>query len=368
MAQSTVSREDWDVLTRFLPDGWQAQARQTGALRRARSIPDADTLLRCLLIHLAQGCSLRETAARASASGLATISDVALWKRLRGSQEWFRWLSEGLLNRMEPSRRDRDWSGGYRVELVDASVICEPGSTGADWRLHYGILLDSLQCEHFELTDTTGGETYRRFAFSPGDLVMGDRGYAQPRGIRHVDDCGAASITRLNATAVPLQTPKGRPFSQLPKLRKLRIGGIGEWDAALAGATDREAGIPVRVCAIKKSREATEQARKKIRRVASKKGKTTRPGTLEVAAYIVVLTTAPADRLTADRVLELYRARWQVELAFKRMKSIIGLGHLPKIDPDSARAWLHGKLFVALLTEAIVHESEYFSPWGYPLA
>ena len=115
----------------------------------------------CLLIHLAQGYSLKETAARASASGLAAVSDVALWKHLRGSQEWVRWLPEGLLNLMEPSCRDREGSGGYRVELVDASVICEPGSTGSDWRLHYGIILDPLQCEHFELTDTKGGEAYR---------------------------------------------------------------------------------------------------------------------------------------------------------------------------------------------------------------
>ncbi len=368
MSEGAVSREDWDVLTRFLPDGWEEQARLTGALRRARSIPDADTLLRCMFIHLAQGCSLRETAARATASGLATVSDVALWKRLRGSQEWFRWLSEGLLNRMEPSRRDRDWSGGYRVVLVDASVVCEPGSTGADWRLHYGILLESLQCEHFELTDTSGGETYRRFTFKPGDLVMGDRGYAQPPGIRHVDRCGAASITRLNAQAVPLRSTTGGTFAHLPKLRKLRVGGVGEWNAALGGGDAGGAEIPVRVCAIKKSREATEQARKKIHRLASKKGHKTKPETLEGAAYIVVLTTASPDLLPSVRVLELYRARWQVELAFKRMKSVIGLGHLPKVDPDSARAWLHGKLLVALLTEAIVHESESFSPWGYPLA
>ena len=207
MVEGAVTREDWDVLTRFLPAGWQEQARTTGALRRARSIPDADTLLRCLLVHLAQGCSLRETAARVSASGLANISDVALWKRLRNSQEWFRWLSEGLLNRMGPSRRDRAWSGGYRVILVDASVISEPGSTGADWKLHYGILLESLQCEFFELTDTSGGETYRRFAVGPGDLVMGDRGYAQSPGIRFISARGGDTITRLNATAVPLETP-----------------------------------------------------------------------------------------------------------------------------------------------------------------
>ena len=316
---------------------------------------------------LAEGCSLRETAARASASGLATISDVALWKRLRTSQEWFRWLSEGLLDRIEPKRRNRDWSGGYRVVLVDASVICEPGSTGADWRLHYGVLLDSLQCEHFEVTDTSGGESYRRFKFRAGDLAMGDRGYAHPPGIRHVASRGAVSITRLNLATVPLLTARGASFSQLQGLRKLRIGGVGAWDAILPGSSTEGDDIPVRVCAIKKSKEATEQAQRKIKRVASKKGHETKPETLEAAAYVVILTTASADRLSPEAALQLYRARWQVELVFKRMKSIIGLGHLPKVDPESSRAWLHGKLFVALLTETLVHATESLSPWGYPI-
>ena len=50
-------------------------------------------------------------------------------------------------------------------------------------------------------------------------------------------------------------------------------------------------------------------------------------------------------------VVLLKRLRWQVELVFKRFKSLVGLGHLPKHDPTSARAQLYGKLLVALLVE-----------------
>ena len=49
------------------------------------------------------------------------------------------------------------------------------------------------------------------------------------------------------------------------------------------------------------------------------------------------------------------------------MKSILGLGHLPKGTDDSAKAWLHGKLLVAFLAQALVDEGRLFSPWGYPL-
>lgn len=90
------------------------------------------------------------------------------------------------------------------------------------------------------------------------------------------------------------------------------------------------------------------------------------PESWEAAQYFFVWTTLP-DRFPAPAVLELYRLRWQIELAFKRMKSIMGLGHLPKRDPASARAWLHGKIFASLLVERMVEAADRFSPWGYRL-
>ena len=59
-----VEFEDWAVLSTFLPPGWDEQARRLGAIRRARYIKDPATVLRILLLHLACGCSLAETAAR----------------------------------------------------------------------------------------------------------------------------------------------------------------------------------------------------------------------------------------------------------------------------------------------------------------
>jgi hypothetical protein len=52
----------------------------------------------------------------------------------------------------------------------------------------------------------------------------------------------------------------------------------------------------------------------------------------------------------------------------KRFKQIAALGHLPKYDDQSSRAWLYGKLLVALLTEKLVQQANSFSPWGYELA
>ena len=176
------------ILRLFLPQGWQQKARDCGALTRARGIAGQDALLRILLIHIASGCSLAETSVRAGQLGLGQLNPSAVYNRLRSAEEWLRWMAEQMrasLGILTPKVRQR-------VRAVDATSISEPGSTGTDWRIHYSINLANLQCDFFLLTDVGGGETWRRFPITPGDILLGDRGYpAGPRRHRRGDPLGA---------------------------------------------------------------------------------------------------------------------------------------------------------------------------------
>ena len=64
------------------------------------------------------------------------------------------------------------------------------------------------------------------------------------------------------------------------------------------------------------------------------------------------------------RGLAATRTRWQIELTFKRFKSLAQLGCLPKYDDDSAKVWLYGKLLAALLVEKLIHHASAISPRG----
>jgi hypothetical protein len=207
------------------------------------------------------------------------------------------------------------------------------------------------------------GESLSRFSVKPGDLLIADRGYAQRAGVRHVVAAGGQVLVRLNLTNLPLVDGNGRAFPLLRRLRTLSSTGLGDWPAWVA---DQYGSIAGRLCAIKKSRAAAKRARDKAQREARHKGRQIQPQTLEAAAYTFVFTTLD-HTFPAATVLEMYRGRWQVELAFKRLKSLLTLGHLKKIDPDGAKAWLQGKLLVATLIEAMIGAAERFSPWGYPL-
>src|SRR3546814_4177071 len=66
---------------------------------------------------------------------------------------------------------------------------------------------------------------------------------------------------------------------------------------------------------------------------------------------MMLLTTLPAETADPDRVLALYRLRWQIELAFKRLKSLLHIDRLTAKDPRLARCWLAANLVAALLID-----------------
>lgn len=353
--------EDWETLISFLPDGWQQEAKKRGALKRCREVKDAETLLRILMIHLAQGYSLKETSLRVQQAGLAKISSVGIYKRMKASGEWLRWMAEGLMKQSIDIPKPP--SHGLRVRLIDATTVKEPGFTGSEWRIHYSLQLKPLLCDHFEITDKHVGESFQRVPVQKGDLLVGDRAYSNAKNVAHVLDHGGDVLVRMKIISFALRNLEGKGFRLMWRLKKLRVGGIGEWPVKIVAENGRL--ISGRICALRRSKAATEMELKRIRRNSARHGHKPGVKALEAAKYTCVFTTVDSSVLSATDAMELYRARWQVELAFKRLKSLFNFGHLPKHDEDSAKAWLFGKLLIGLLAENIIQTADSISPWGY---
>jgi hypothetical protein len=360
----SVVDEDWNVLLSLFPAEWEEMGRRTGAITRLRGFKSVGDVLRTLLMHVGSGWSLRETSVRAKLAGVAEVSDVTLLNRLRQSEGWLRELCQQLWKEngvdLTPA------IAGYPVRLVDGSVVKEPGKTGSQWRLHYSLRLPSLECEEFILTPAHGqgnGERLGRFHFRAGELILADAGYSNPPGVAAACRQGAQICLRLNPRTLPLSDGRGRPLALLPLLRTLaRPGQSAQWPAWVHYGKQSFAG---RVCAIRKSEDAIARAQRRIE-LKVKRGKgTLSPQRQEYACYVMVFTTLPDHAANTDQVLEGYRLRWQIELTFKRLKSIVQLGHVPKLDDQSSRAWLLGKLLVALLSQKLARVGRANSPWGY---
>lgn len=354
---------EWEILASLLPVGWRELARETGAIRRRRGeLQEPTVLLQVLLLHVATGLSLKQAAARATTQGLATLTDVALLKRLRSSEGFLQELSRRMFLQSRFSEQQLPILPGHRLRAVDATTVQEPGSTGTDWRVHYSISLPAMGCDFYEITDDKGGESYLRIPVQSGDVLLADRGYCHREGVAEVLKQGGDVIVRLSTSSFPLLD--AQDFSDvvlLPKLRRLTGHTPSDWEVCFAA---QQTLWFARLCAVRKTPAAAERAKQKLLRDATRKGRTLLPQTLEAAEYLFVLTTLPAHEASAAQVLELYRARWQIELCFKRLKSLLRLGHVPKRSDVSARAFIQGKLLAALLIERLLLQARFFSPWG----
>lgn len=359
--------EDWNILVSLLPAGWREQAKETEALKGLRKCKSEEDLLRTLMIHLAGGYSLRETVVRAREAKLADLSDVALLKRLRKSSDWLAAICRGLFEergvRLDPEEN------GFEVRILDATVVKEPGKTGSLWKVHYSLRLPSLRCDYFRVTPMDGvgtGESFRQFDLKPDDYLLADRGYGFAPGIKYAVEQNAKVLVRISPHHVAMTDLSGESFNWPEKLDEVsKSGQASSWDVCIQ--CPYKTSIPGRVCVIRKSEQAIQRAHKRIKKHAIKKCQVLRPETLKYAEYVIVFTTFEESRFSSAEVMRWYRLRWQVELVFKRFKQLAGLGHLPKYTDESSKAWLYGKLFIALLNEKLVWQAQTFSPWGYDI-
>jgi len=363
--------EDWPILMSFFPEDWLKTASATGVLTKLRKDKDAENYLRTLLIHLACGHSMRETVVRAKRAGLADISDVGLLGRLRKAKDWLRSLCISLIKEQQQDLKIASGDDSFQVRLFDATTVKEPGKTGSLWRIHYSVQLPSLTCDFFKVTPTKGkgtGESFSQYPIRKGDYILADAGYSTPSGIHHLSSKRAHVTVRVNPQNLPVLDHQGRQLRLLDVVNTIkRPGAIKSRKVKIPTKKNKDEVVDGRICVIRKTEEAIEIAHKKIKRGAQKSGQATKPETFEFAKYVIVFSTFPSDEFSDFEVLDWYRTRWQVELVFKRFKSIANLGHLPKQNDESSKAWLYGKLFVALLTDKLIEHASTVSPWGYIL-
>jgi hypothetical protein len=351
----------WPYLIAFLGgEGRVAElARETGAFERARKIASPSDLLRLLLFRVGGGRSFMDTATIAAEAGVADLSDAALVKRFAKASDWLgRLLCEAI------GWNERQRLPGLAVDVVDATTVSRQGAKGTDHRLHLRIDLASNRVIEAELTDAKGGETLERFAIRPGGVVIADAGYAHRGPLGRIAEGEGHFVVRFSWSNLPLEDETGEAIDLLAMLESLPEAEPGEFPVFFR--TPEGSRIAARLVAIRKSEAAAAHARERIRQGA-KKQRRIDLRTLKLAGFTFLLTNLPTEISTAG-VLALYRFRWQIEMKFKVLKSLLDFDHVPARTDEGVRVWVFAKLLLALLVDALIEQAESFSPWGYPIS
>ena len=167
---------------------------------------------------------------------------------------------------------------------------------------------------------------------------------------------GADFIVRVGCASLRLRGADRSPLAWSALFASLAPGQVVEHQVVVEQAGRGGKRHPVLcearliVCALPPAarQRAERQARRKHQKCRARSAM--RPLTLSSTGFLMVLTSLPPT-VSAAEVLAAYRLRWQVELAFKRLKSLLGLDRLPERSADLARSWLLAHLILALLID-----------------
>jgi hypothetical protein len=361
MKTDSLLTKDWSSVVTRLGGvaSLNASARTAKAFLRPREIRSAEDLLRLVLAYCLGERGLRATAAWAAAVGLVDISNPAVLYRLRQCADWLTLLIGHLL-----AATVSHSANGRLIRLIDATTVQKPGPEARKknrlWRIHAAFDLPTERFGCFELTDQHGGEQLDRIPVVKGEIRIGDRAYLQPPRIANVLKQGADIIIRAGWRGARWLDALRKPIDLHEEL-----SSAGERiDRAIWIACKGGSPLVLRLIAVRKTEEAARAARRQVRRQGRKSGYTPSRKTLDAADWLILVTSLPAEEFSTDDVLALYRLRWRIELAFKRLKSVIGLKKPPGFDERSAKPWVLAHLLMILLLEPLVDALEDSPRWA----
>lgn len=345
-SQSLALVEDaWSTeIVPLLPVDLAEQAHTLGAFVRVRGIACVTDLLRALLAFALADHSTRSLGAWAVLQGVADLSEAAWRKRLGKSNLWLGWLLSALLAvspaTPPPTRR--------RVRLIDATRLGQVGRGGDAWRVHWDYDLTAGRLGSVVVSDHHGGEHLGRFELAPDDIIVADNGYGYRRSVALVRAAGADGVFRIYPPTFPLEQADGQPFDVLAWLGQPG-SATRSWSGWCRWNGQRYA---VRLLAAPLPPAKAQQARKRKQRKAKQHGRrSTSARTRRLAGWLLLVTTLSEREWSAEAVLRLYRARWQVELVFKRLKQLLRVRRLRCKRKEVAEATVRALLIAWVLQE-----------------
>src|SRR6266852_4675685 len=334
-----------------LPKELEVQAKNLGALQRKRGLSSAAQLLRARLSYALCAPSFRRVGVWAVLIGLADLSENAWRKALRRASDWLAWRLSELLAVSPQS----EWLAQRvvgRVLAIDGTHLKQVGGSGDDWRLHSAYDLRAGRRSRVTVTDEHSAESLAHYRLQAGDVVVADNGYGYRSSVATVAQQHADGVFRITPATFPLQDASGQAIEVQAWLKQAgeAVRSLACWCCYHGQA------YAVRLVALQLPAEAAEAARKRKIKKACKDGRSVSEATLFFAGWLLLITTLPQGEWSAQDVLRLYRARWQIELFFKRLKQLLRLSLLRCVRADSVQASIRLLLVAWALHQEVAAE------------
>lgn len=336
----------FEQLLQDLPAEIIEMAYEFKAFARSRKIKTVEELLRVVFLYSGLDKSLREVAGNLTLTS-EEITDTAIAKRLEACRPWIK----AVLPKMLKLETVKDISKEKRLLIIDGSQIQSPGAKCISYYLHICMDLISLEFVEIKITDKHTTESLYNFSLASTDIVIADRGYCHPAKMSETLKKGANLIVRISANNVPLYKNSGEKLNLVEELKSQPYQTIQSFEVTAKDASGKHQAKGW-LHAYRLSEEQAAEARRKARKKSNRAGETPKESTLFLAGWVLVFSSLTPQEFSARVITDLYRIRWQIEIAIKRWKSLLDVGQLrAKENSPLAELWLYGKMLYALMLE-----------------
>jgi hypothetical protein len=322
-AQAIGSEDDWskEVLPR-LPANLEEQAIKLKAFERSRKISRASNLLRGLLAYVYTAHSFQHLSMWSVLLGVADVSANDWRKRLQKASAWLDWLLQEVLAMASSASPWLARAGVKRILLIDGTHWKCLGPQGLVWRVHTAFDLLTGRLSQIKVTDCHESEHLEVFDLQQGDLVVTDRANGLRTRIAFVLSKLADIVVRISPSKFPMEDEQATSIVVVDWLKGLQAPA-GHIESRPVWITYLHKRIKLRLIAFRLSQEQQEKAERRTKRKASKNQHKVQPNTLYFSGWVLVVTTLPQEHWSDQQILQLYRARWHIELLFKRIKQLL---------------------------------------------
>jgi hypothetical protein len=341
-------------------------AKYTGFTKR-RTMLIPETLVKVFTFGLLNipNPSLNEIASKCEElqPGLQ-ISKVAIHKRLKKTsmllQEVFKETMQTTINNMLAVKITKIFSQFKDVKICDSTKITLPNKLANIWpglggsnaksalKIQGVYSLVSSLFSNIELTKAPGSDTTYTdkllTLIDKNELLITDLGYFSKAFFEKLADKGAYYLTRIHKkTMIYIENKdilKKIDIAQFLKNKTVV-------DEQVLIGTKYKKQLKCRLVAIRLPEEVVNQRRRKANKKSKSKQLSKRE--TELLAWNIIITNVSKENLSPDAICDIYRARWQIELVFKSLKSYLNIDKIGNPGQYQLECLIYGRLITSII-------------------
>ena len=320
-------------------DRIEEKLKSKNLINRKRILKDYKILIKAMYLYIIDSLSYQRLSDIMKCKYNITMSDTAWRNKITKAIPSFfdtakEYLDEVLAK--QSKEKSKDIMKKYRCYALDATNLPIEGEHCTVIRVHtqYELNFDCLK--YALITDSHTAESTTLFTIEKDAVYMADRAYATSKQMVHIIVKNADFIMRFSPSHIVFY--EDAEFKTKINIHE-KISALDSFHQKCYIKYQSQS-FPVTIIGKKKPVEKHTKSEKKVRDRARKNQQKVSQKTIDYSKWLFVVTSL--DETLSDEIIEFYRLRWQIELFFKRAKSLL---NFHKIKHSYSK---HRKLIVAL--------------------